>query len=339
MKNKVQYSHYRIPLDKQIENSNYIYTFQDYIFIKVINKNKEQILEVSPLPKFSEEKIESIIKIFKDKDYKYRDDFPSLDYGISQLNQSFKKIDDIKTVMLLGNSNKLEEEINNYIKFGYKSFKIKFTKDDFKYKYKILDKLINNYKIRADFNNEFSILEAQRFLDKNRNIKFEFIEGLLKSKKIKNYLKINRHNQKISIDITNDNLNEIQEVIQNNCIDYVAIKPKLLGNYKKTKILIDILHKANIKSYISSSFETQIGFYKTITLAKYIDEIYKKKISHGLSTSKYLNNKINNGILFKKEKVSCEYKKINFDNLKNYQVTLWEDIKNKSLLEIIKNEK
>ena len=339
MDKKIQYSHYKIPFKSELENSNYIYNFQDYIFIKIISNTNQQILEVSPLLKFSNEKIETIIETFKNIDHIYKNEFPSLDYAISQINQKNPKIKNIKTVMLIGNCNNLEKKINSYIKFGYKSFKIKFSKNDFHNKYKVLDKYYNIYKIRADFNNEFSFIEAQKFLDQNKKIKFEFIEGLLKSNEINNYLKIKKYNQKISIDITNNNFNEIQEVIKNKCVDYVAIKPKLLGSYKKTIELINMLYKANIKSYISSSFETQIGFYKTITLAKYIDELYKEKIFHGLSTSKYLNNKINNGILFNEEKVSCEYKKLNFDELKSYQITPWKNIQNKSLIEIIKNEK
>ena len=336
--NKVEYSIYRIPFKTNLENSNYIYNYQDYIFIKISEDNTEQILEVSPLVKFSNEKINNIKKIFEDKEYIYENNLPTLEYAISQINQKYFKIQNLKTAILIGDNNNLEKKINNYIKYGFKSFKIKFSKNNFESKYKEIDKFIKKYKIRADFNNEFSIEEAQRFLDKNKHIKFDFIEGLLKTKNIKDYLKINRYKQKLSLDLTHNNLKEIIEIIKFNCIDYVAIKPKLLGNYKKSLQLIDILYKANIKSYISSSFETQVGIYKTLSLAKYIDEVYKEKIIHGLSASKYLIDDINNGILFNKGKISLVHEKLNFNKLLKFQITSWKNIVNKTLLQNINNE-
>jgi O-succinylbenzoate synthase len=338
MINKVEYSIYRIPFKTKMENSNYIYKFQDYIFIKVSKDNNEQILEVSPLAKFSTEKIKNIKKIFEDTEYVYKNDLPSLEYAISQINQKYSKIPYLKTAILIGGKDNLEKKINYYIKYGFKSFKIKFSKDSFESKYKEIEKFINKYKIRADFNNEFSIKEAQDFLDQNKHIKFDFIEGLLKSKNIKNYLKINRYKQKLSIDLTLNNLDDILEIIKFDCIDYVAIKPKLLGNYNKSIKLIDLLYKSNIKSYISSSFETQVGIYKTLSLAKYMNEVYKEKIIHGLSTSKYLIDEINNGILLDKGKIYFKYEKLNFYKLSKFQITSWKDIKNKTLLQNINDE-
>ena len=95
--------------------------------------------------------------------------------------------------------------------------------------------------------------------------------------------------------------------------------------------------KNNIKSYISSTFETQIGFNKSIFLAKYLDDLYNEEIIHGFGTYNFLEKSLLEGISLNKGYIESEFSEIDIKNLSTYQTTKWKKIVNLEIIEKLKN--
>jgi len=328
-----EYSKYKIPINN-LENSNTNYKFQEIILIK--SKRYQCLLEISPLKGFNNESVNQIEEILLSKISFDISKYPSFEYALSnQLKTNIKNIS-VKTSILISNNEDIIKNISNYTHLGFNTFKIKVSKNDYLKKIELIKSINSSINIRIDFNNEFSTEDSINILN-NINYKFEFIEGILSEESIKNYrlLKNSKHN--LCLDLNSKNLLDIDKIIKDKLLSFIAIKPKILGDDKKTKILAKECQKNNIKSYISSTFDTQIGFNKSIFLAKYLDNLYNEEIIHGFGTYNFLEKSLLEGISLNKGFIKSEFNEINIENLSKYQTSNWEKIVNLEIIEKLKN--
>ena len=186
-----QYSKYKIPL-LNFENSKTKYNFQEIILIK--SNNSKKLLEISPLENFSKENIIEIERLLNSQKDSFKDNYPSLEFSLSDIE--YEKESSIKTSILISKNENIRNKIFNFLKLGFKSFKIKLSKDDYIRKVEELKSINSNLSVRADFNNEFSIEESKNLVN-NIDFDFEFIEGLLKTESFENYMILKKYKQKL----------------------------------------------------------------------------------------------------------------------------------------------
>ncbi|MBK90626.1 MAG: hypothetical protein CL772_05560 [Chloroflexi bacterium] len=328
-----EYSNYKIPI-YNLENSKTKYKFQDIILIK--SKKSQFLLEVSPLKGFNNESVKQIEEILISKKTFDISKYPSFEYALSNYQKTDKNNISVKSSILIANNEDIMKNISNFCNLGFNTFKIKVSKNDYLKKIELLKSINSSINIRIDFNNEFSTEDSINILN-NINYNFEFIEGILNIESIKNYrlLKDSKHN--LCLDINSKNLLDIDKIIKEKLLSFIAIKPKILGDERNTQMLAKECQKNNIKSYISSTFETQIGFNKSIFLAKYLDDLYNEEIIHGFGTYNFLEKSLLEGISLNKGYIESEFSEIDIKNLSTYQTTKWKKIVNLEIIEKLKN--
>ena len=328
-----EYSNYKIPI-YNLENSKTKYKFQDIILIK--SKKSQFLLEVSPLKGFNNESVKQIEEILISKKTFDISKYPSFEYALSNYQKTDKNNISVKSSILIANNEDIMKNISNFCNLGFNTFKIKVSKNDYLKKIELLKSINSSINIRIDFNNEFSTEDSINILN-NINYNFEFIEGILNIESIKNYrlLKDSKHN--LCLDINSKNLLDIDKIIKEKLLTFIAIKPKILGDERNTQMLAKECQKNNIKSYISSTFETQIGFNKSIFLAKYLDDLYNEEIIHGFGTYNFLEKSLLEGISLNKGYIESEFSEIDIKNLSTYQTTKWKKIVNLEIIEKLKN--
>ena len=181
------------------------------------------------------------------------------------------------------------------------------------------------------------ILKKLRLSLKNLKYKFEFIEGLIESETYENYNLLSSNKHSLCIDLTKENLAESIKLIESKLVDYVAIKPKLLGAKKNTLDMINRCFDKNIQSYISSSFETQLGLHQSLMIAKYLDDLYSNKITHGFGTIRFMDKSVIPGISLKNGFVDLKPSNFKIDVINRFQTSEWQKIRNVYILEKFKN--
>ena len=292
---KLEISTYKIPLENDFINSSHSYKYIDAIIVRNNNGKNVNYFEISPLIGFSIETIEMIYAYLNNKNNKDIINFPSISYGLESLKLSKRKLISAKTAVSIPITSNLSEKISEYYLNGFRSFKIKISKSNLKIALALINELSKKYKkilFRLDCNGDFNFNESIVLLKRLESKKIEFIEDLNKTINEKNLSIVKKHNHKTCIDLKKSNINITKELITKKLVDYVAIKPKLIGKENEIFKFIDIAKKYQTKVYISSAFETSIGLYRNILLSKKVDKIYNSQIVHGLSTSLYLKKSI-----------------------------------------------
>ena len=332
---KLEISKYKIPLENDFINSSNSYKYIDAIIIRNNKGKNANYFEISPLPGFSIETIEMIYAYLSNKKNKDIINFPSISYGLESLKVTKRKLISAKTAISIPITSNLSEKISKYYLKGFRNFKIKISKNNNKIALEIIKDLSNKYKkilFRLDCNGDFNFNESMILLKKLKSNKIEFIEDLNKSITEKNLSIIKKHNHKTCIDLNKSNINITKKLIRKKLVDYVAIKPKLIGKENEIFKFIEIAKKYQTKVYISSAFETSIGLYRNILLSKKVDKIYNSQIVHGLSTSLYLKKSITKSMELDSGKIKLRYDLFSIDDLKPYMTKRWEEIKNTKVI-------
>ena len=71
----------------------------------------------------------------------------------------------------------------------------------------------------------------------------------------------------IAVDESITNLESAYKIIENNAADIFIIKPMISGGYFNSKKIIELANDNNIKSIITTSLETEIGFLANLHIA------------------------------------------------------------------------
>jgi o-succinylbenzoate synthase len=322
------YSPYVIKLKKAFQSSQQLITERRGFLISITDElGNSAIGEAAPLPGLSLETLsddEIILNILKSyiNDIKFGDDFksteiilanfhssPSIRFGFEQaiIGLLIKRKDNfiendfglpkseinINAVIGFGELEDILTSIDDKIKSGYKTVKLKIGRDNFEDDYSIVaavrDKFGNGIKLRLDANSKWNTGNILSYLKRLEGFNIEFIEepggDLLSLFDLANDSPIS-----IGIDESLRSPDNAFTVIEESKIDTIILKPGIFGGFLRTIKLIQLSNELNKKVIISSSFESAIGKSGLVMLAS----LTNHELAHGLSTAEYFEANICN---------------------------------------------
>jgi o-succinylbenzoate synthase len=332
------YSPYVIKLKKTFQSSQQLITERKGFLISITDElGNSAIGEAAPLPGLSLETIsdnETILYILKNYiiDIEFGDDFnstdlilanfhssPSIRFGLEQAiigllikrNSNFieanfgltKPVINVNAVIGFGSLEEILNNIEEKIKSGYSTIKLKIGRDNFEEDYSILaavrDKFGEGIKLRLDANCKWNTGNILSYLKRLEPFNIEFIEepggDLLSLFDLANDSPIS-----IGIDESLRSPDNAFTVINESKIDIIILKPGIFGGFLRTIKLIQLSNKLNKKVIISSSFESAVGKSGLVMLAS----LTNHELAHGLSTAEYFEANtyndlfpVNNGII------------------------------------------
>jgi L-Ala-D/L-Glu epimerase len=180
---------------------------------------------------------------------------------------------------------------NKFVEERFKTIKIKTGRKNFDEDYNtikaIRESVGDEIKIRIDSNGKWSVNQAAEYLNRLQEFSIEYAEQPVNSADEFKELK-----QKTSVPLAADesirDIDSAKKFISEKNIDYVILKPMMLGGLISTLDIIELAEKNNVIPVITSSFESAIGRSNTVIAAASV----KADIAHGLAVSKYFEDDI-----------------------------------------------
>ncbi len=242
--------------------------------------------DAAPFPGLHHEKIENILhwlktKIFLIENLNEIEDlktpFPSVDFAISSCIlqwQAKKKGIDLRhflsisardtipvNALITGTGEDALKSLNQAQKKGYKYFKVKVGRQSIESDIALLKKICESLEIeswlRLDANQAWTFEEAVRFFSEFKNFPIEYIEEPLK--KSKDIPKLHKEFE-IPIALDESLYDQDPEFLDFfSEFDAIVLKPSRIGSIKKTLYWIDKAKYNQIKTIISSSFDSGVG--------------------------------------------------------------------------------
>ena len=278
---------------KPFKIANQIYNQKKGWYIKIKSKGLIGVGEISPLEYFSpdynlliEKIIKNIIEVsnnldiieLKENIQNNFQSYPSIQFGFeTAIYDLLSKEEEIPLSKYL-NSSYLKKILCNSI-INFKSdiskiknvAKIKITSLSIN-KYKLFfEKIFNtnsNIKLRLDFNGNLNLTQAKKWVNELSDFNIDYIEQPLPKDQILELAELNAFSKiPIAVDESINNLDSIFKIIEYNCADIFIIKPMILGGYINSKKIIDLGIKNDIKSIITTTLETEIGFLANVHIA------------------------------------------------------------------------
>ena len=327
MKNlELTYSPYNLKLKSAFETAHRRINVRKGFIISVKNSNGvEGLGDAAPFTEIGSEsfketenalknirldlKIEltNIHESFKEllKDY---DSLPSLRHGIEQALLNLickeKKITIDKLLKLNLKKNiivnaaigflSIEEtikKIKDLIGNGFKTLKIKTGRENFEDDYDCIkavrEKFGNDIKLRIDANGKWDLKYAVNNLNRLGKFNLEYAEQPVNS--LDDFIKLK---SETSVPLASDESirtkNAAEEFITKYAVNYLILKPMIIGGLLPTLEIIELTEKNNIAPVISSSFESAIGKANAVIAAASV----KNKISHGLAIADNFSNEL-----------------------------------------------
>lgn len=298
--------------------------------------------ECSPLPGFSLETIEDAERILRGLQYQIigfsaeenlnsladlLSEFhlvPSLQYALEQamidliikrnknfIKDSFVNVKsefEVNAVIGFGEEENILNRINEKIKKGYSTFKIKIGRDDFDLDFRLIQSVRAEYgdsiKIRLDANRKWSFENAKSYLERLSIFGIEYIEEPCNN--LRDNLKLAQTSIiPIALDESLSSIKDAYKVINESNINFIILKPMIYGGIISSLQLIKVAGKNNRNVIISSSFESAVGKSALVLLAASISHSF----AHGLDTSEYFKQDICKDLFeVKNGKIFCDSK-------------------------------
>lgn len=178
-----------------------------------------------------------------------------------------------------------------FVKDGFKTLKLKTGRENFEEDFNAIRSIRKavgeDVKIRIDTNGKWSLVEAINYLNKLKEFKLEYAEQPVNSVEEFNELK-SKTSVPLAVDESIRDIESAKNFISEKAIDYVILKPMMLGGLLPTIEIIELAEKNNVAPVITSSFESAIGRAHTVIAAASV----RVDIAHGLAISKYFENDI-----------------------------------------------
>jgi o-succinylbenzoate synthase len=236
--------------------------------------------------------------------------YPALHHGLEQallnLICSEKKITLDK---LLGIKIKNSININGVIGFdaveksvnrakelnqkGYKTLKIKAGRDkndggfekDYECISEIRNAISNKIKLRIDVNGKWSLQEAADNLKQLEKFSLEYAEQPVSN--LGDFIELSKSTKvPLAADESIRNVDDAKKFIESGSVSYLIIKPMMLGGLLNSLQIIKLAETKDIKTVVSSSFESAIGRVNALIAASAV----KDDVAHGLSVGEYFEN-------------------------------------------------
>ncbi len=299
-------------------------------------------LSIDDLPDY-EEKLKWVchnIHLGKDKLWEELKAYPSIQFGIEQAFLSLVAIDpfilfpsnftnnekpiSINGLIWMGDESFMLEQIQQKLEEGFTCIKMKIGAINFETEIKLLASIRKKYtkdqiELRVDANGAFAVNDA---FDKLKILSAYNLHSIEQPIKQGNSLDMSELCRNTPLPIALDEeligvygVTKKQELLQTIQPQYIILKPSLVGGFKGCEEWISIANKLNIKWWITSALESNIGL-NAIAQWTYI---LNNNLPQGLGTgSLYSNNfesplTVSNGQLL-------------YDNNKNWKKNLIEDL-------------
>jgi len=318
---ELTYSPYRLELNSSFKTAHGKFIDRKGFIISIRNSNGvEGIGDTAPFPEIGSESLEdaeqalksmkldlkieltSIHESFKEllNDY---DSLPSLRHGIEQallnlickeknvtidklLELNLKRVINVNASIGFLTEDETILKAKKLIEMGFKTLKIKTGRNNFEEDYNCIktvrDQFGNDVKLRIDANGKWEPDEAVKYLTKLEDLNLEYAEQPVNS--LDNFVKLKSN---VSLPLAADESirtkKAAEEFITKNVIDYLILKPMIIGGLLPTLEIIELAEKNNIIPVITSSFESVIGKANAVIAAASV----KKEIAHGLAVADY----------------------------------------------------
>ena len=133
------------------------------------------------------------------------------------------------------------------------------------------EKIIKNHpniKLRLDFNGSLNLNEAKKWINELSSFNIDYIEQPLPKEQILELSELHSFSKiPIAVDESIVNLDSAYKIIENNCADIFIVKPMISGGFINSKKIVELATKNNIKSIITTTLETEIGFLANAHIA------------------------------------------------------------------------
>ncbi|TSA27584.1 MAG: o-succinylbenzoate synthase [Ignavibacteriales bacterium] len=182
-------------------------------------------------------------------------------------------------------------EIEGKINSGYNTIKLKVGRDNFEDDLKLIDEVRRrfgkNISIRLDANGKWEFEDAKNYLEQLSSFNIQYIEEPCTN--LNDLIKLAEVSPiPIAVDESVHIIEDALEIINNSNIEFIVLKPMVLGGLFSTLRVINEAELKNKKVIISSSFESAIGKSGLVLLAS----ITNHNFAHGLDTSEFFEKDI-----------------------------------------------
>jgi o-succinylbenzoate synthase len=252
-------------------------------------------------------------------------EFPSIQFGLETAFKSLESLDQfqlfpssftkgidtipINGLVWMGSEDFMREQIKDKINLGFKCIKLKIGAIDFQTELNILKSIrkefsVSDIELRVDANGAFLIEDALEKLKQLSEFQLHSIEQPIKTKQFDAMAKLcDETPLPIALDeeligvFTHANKLKLLQTIKP---QYIILKPSLVGGYKESMQWIDFAEGLNIKWWVTSALESNIGL-NAIAQWTYI---LKNTMPQGLGTGGLFTNNftspltVKNGTLF-----------------------------------------
>lgn len=216
--------------------------------------------------------------------------FPST---FTENNASIK----INGLVWMGDQEFMWSQIVKLVEKGYKSIKMKIGAKDFDSERKFIEKFrqeypSSEYELRLDANGAFEADVALERLYALSQFDIHSIEQPIRQGQINELAHICAESPiPIALDeelIGKSSIEEKQYLIEKVNPDYLILKPTLLGGLNSTKEWLEIAESSNIKWWLTSMLESNIGLN---AIAQFVATL-NSSLPQGLGTGQLFNNNI-----------------------------------------------
>jgi len=319
---------YRLRFKKTFHNSSHSWEFRKGLLIRYSSNGTDLASEAAPLPGFSSESIPDVLKIFA-ADHKIVDEFlndvcdmnniksffnqhnypPSVQFAISCLALDLVKLRNkkqelpgtlfknrssiaVNAVVGIGSHQEVRSSIQRLYKAGYRTIKLKCSKDPAPLADIVLKAAdtFPNLRFRLDANRSWPADKALKILENFSGLPVEYCEEPFLFHNLEEVAAFRACSPiPIALDESIDNLRTAARVLDMHAADVIIIKPMILGN------IIDLIETFTTESAHSidrvctTSLESAVG---RKAVAKAASLFGSGHLAHGLDTGRLLKDDI-----------------------------------------------
>lgn len=247
--------------------------------------------------------------------------FPSIQFGLEQALLSIKSVNkfelfpsrftkgedsiNINGLVWMGTDKFMKNQIEEKLKAGFTTIKLKIGAIDFKTEYNLLksirkDFAVKDIIVRVDANGGFSPNEALEKLKYLSDLELHSIEQPIKPNQWQEMAYLCENSP---LDIALDEeligvftLKDRQKILETIKPQYIILKPSLIGGIKGSNEWISIANKNNVDWWITSALESNIGLN---VIAQYTYSL-GTTIPQGLGTGGLFTNNIDSPLKVEK---------------------------------------
>lgn len=267
-------------------------------------------------------------------------EFPSIQFGVEQAFLSLNSYDPFllypsaftdgeQTILInglvwMGNEKFMHQQIAQKLSDGFKCIKMKIGAIDFDKEIALLASIRKEYsedkiELRVDANGAFTYGAAMEKLDRLAPFGIHSIEQPIKSGQI-NEMKILCERSPIPIALDEELIGvthstDKEELLQTIIPQYIILKPSLIGGIRGSSEWISIADRLDIKWWITSALESNIGLNAIAQWAYTLNN----EMPQGLGTGSLYNNNFDSPLTIKDGRIG-------YAKTKNWQQNLIEEL-------------